>query len=85
MHIIPLDEFLIKYIENDWKGWNCFYSILSYYYQETEQNYRKFRQLIIRYIENNPEKHIFFVLDDNIIITSQNDELPINAKKIQNI
>ena len=64
---------------------NCFYRTLSYYYRETEQDYRELRELMVRYIENNSEEYIFAVPDDDIIITAQDDELSINAKKIQNI
>ena len=77
-NILPLDEFIIKDIEKDG---NCFYRTLSYYYRETEQDYREFRELIVRYIENHPEEYIFAVPDDDIVITAQDDELSINAKK----
>ena len=59
---------------------------MSNYYRETEQDYREFRELTVRYIENNPKNYIFtFPNDDDIIIISQDDELSINDKKIQNI
>ena len=81
-NILPLDEFIVKDIDKDG---NCFYRTLSYYYRETEQDYREFRELIVRYIENHPEEYIFAVLDDDIVITDQDDELSINDKKKQYI
>ena len=64
---------------------NCFYPTFSYYYRETEQDYRELRELMVRYIENNSEEYIFAFPDEDIIITDQDDELSIKTKKIQNI
>ena len=54
---------------------------MSYFYRNTEEDYKKFRELIVRYIQNNADEYIYEVADANINITESDDEMSIFLKK----
>ena len=76
--MLNLGDFIIKTIEADG---NCFYRTISYFFRNTEKDYKEFRELIVRYIENNPEEYIYYVPDEDINILENDEEFDIFNKK----
>ena len=37
----------------------CFYRTLSYYFRDTEEDHKEFRDLVATYILNNPDEYFF--------------------------
>ena len=79
INFVPIKNFIIKRINDDG---NCFYRTLSYYYRETEKDHKEFRQLIVKYIEQNPEEYFFAISDQDIGVTDETDEqIKIDLRK----
>ena len=76
--MLNLGDFIIKTIEADG---NCFYRTISYFFRNTEKDYKEFRELIVRYIENNPQEYIYYVPDEDINILENEEEFDIFNKK----
>ena len=55
--IIPVSNYIIKNIDKDG---NCFYRTISYYYRNSQEDYKEFREIISSYILNNPDEYIFY-------------------------
>ena len=53
---------------------------MSYFYRNTEEDYKEFRELIVRYIQNNADEYIYTVADADINITKSDDEMRIFLK-----
>lgn len=51
------NEYIVKEIAKDG---NCFYFIISYYFQQKEDNYKEFSEFISEYIIINLEKYMVF-------------------------
>ena len=43
--------------------------MLSYYFREAEKDHMEFRELIVKYIEENQEEYYFAVSDQDIGVT----------------
>ena len=56
-------DYTVKKISGDG---NCFYRALSYYYRQDEKDYDEYRQLIVSYIENNIDKYLIYVADEDL-------------------
>ena len=79
-NLVDFDHFIIKQITKDG---NCFYRTLSYYYRETENDHKEFRELIVKYIEKNPQEYYFFISDEDIGVGDNIDEHIKNDMKNQ--
>ena len=79
--IIPVSNYIIKNIDKDG---NCFYRTISYYYRNSQEDYKEFREIISSYILNNPDEYIFAVTDEDIKVDDNIDEL-IKIQKKENI
>ena len=75
--ILATNNFILKKIEPDG---NCFFRALSYFYRNTEEDYKEFRELIARYIQNNADEYMYAVADADINITKSDDEMRIFLK-----
>ena len=76
--IIPVSNYIIKNIDKDG---NCFYRTISYYYRNSREDYKEFREIISSYILNNPDEYIFAVTDEDIKIDDNIDEIIKIQKK----
>ena len=78
-NLIPKQNFVIKKINDDG---NCFYRTLSYYYRETEKDHIEFRELVVKYIEQNPEEYYFAISVQDIGVTDETEEqIKIDLRK----
>ena len=78
-NLIPIKNFIIKEINSDG---NCFYRTISYYYRETEKDHKEFRELIVKYIEQNPEEYYFAISDQDIGVTDETyEQIKIELRK----
>ena len=68
---IPPTEFIIKKIEKDG---NCFYRTLSYFFRDTEEDLKEFRDLFATYFLNNLDEYIFAVADEDIELEENDNE-----------
>ena len=73
-----IENFIIKDIIGDG---NCFYRSLCYFYRENQDEYNEFRELIVKYIDNNPDEYLEGVADEDIDILENDDEITILNKK----
>lgn len=74
-------DYTVKKISGDG---NCFYRALSYYYRQDEKDYDEYRQLIVSYIENNIDKYLIYVADEDLNddnINNYSPETILNKKK----
>lgn len=76
--IIPVSNYIIKNIDKDG---NCFYRTISYYYRNSQEDYKEFREIISSYILNNPDEYIFAVTDEDIKVDDNIDEIIKIQKK----
>ena len=60
---IEQDDYIIKAILPDG---NCFYRSLSYFYRDTEDDHKEFRNLITSYISNNLDYYLDYNNKHNI-------------------
>ena len=60
---IEQDDYIIKTILPDG---NCFYRSLSYFYRDTEDDHKEFRNLITSYISNNLDYYLDYNNKHNI-------------------
>ena len=79
-NLVAFDQFIIKNITGDG---NCFYRTLSYYYRETENDHKEFRELIVKYIEKNPAEYYFYISDQDIGASDNTNESIKNNMKNQ--
>ena len=79
-NLVAFDQFIIKNITGDG---NCFYRTLSYYYRETENDHKEFRELIVKYIEKNPAEYYFYISDQDIGARDNTNENIKNNMKNQ--